>query len=199
LAVFGFGQPSAAEILGGDGGHVGFDVEDGGAVEHVDAADMEGWAVAAEQFDNSEADGVGAARGARGEDAVGAAVGGALADELKTFGAVEDPQDEQVGEAFDVLQSGGEFREDFEDAFGVVGDANAFGDGSGGRVGAADDSDGTWDKHGEIVVGLGSGKKGFGSCVWISVASTGGALVQDGDAVRAIRSGCLWGELIRCS
>lgn len=49
---FGFRQPAAAELFGGDAGHVGFDVEDRSAVEHVDSANVELSAIAMQQFNH---------------------------------------------------------------------------------------------------------------------------------------------------
>ena len=61
LSRFGFGEPSSAEGFCGDAGEIGLDVEDGGLVEHVDASDVELGVFAAEEFEDGEADGVGAA------------------------------------------------------------------------------------------------------------------------------------------
>jgi hypothetical protein len=58
---FGLGEPAATELLRGDTRHVRLDVEDRSSIEHVDAADVQQTTVAAEQFDNRERNGIGAA------------------------------------------------------------------------------------------------------------------------------------------
>ena len=73
---------------------------------------------------------------------------GGVPSNFESLGAVEDPQDEQVGEAFDVGKAGAELREDFEEAFGFVFGAGAFGDLLRVLVGAADVADGLGRKHG---------------------------------------------------
>ena len=141
-AGFGFGEPAAAEVFGGDAGEVGLDVEDGCAVEHVDAVDVKGGSLAAEEADGGEADWVWPARGAGGEDAVRAVVGGRVGGEVEAVDAVEGPEDVEVGEALDVGEAGGELGQEAEDAFGFVLRAEAFGDIGGGMVWADDVADG---------------------------------------------------------
>ena len=63
------------------------------------------------------------------------------------MGAIEDPQHEEVRKAFDVGESGGELRQDFESAFGVVLGAGAFGDLPCFLIGAFDVADGLWGEH----------------------------------------------------
>ena len=60
LASFGFGEPAATEPFFGDAGEIRLDIEDGGAVKHVDTADLENVTFAAQQFDRGERNGVGA-------------------------------------------------------------------------------------------------------------------------------------------
>jgi hypothetical protein len=146
-AGLGFGQPAAAYLLSWDAGKVGLEIENGGAVEHVETADVQGIAIAAEEFDDGESDGIWAARRAGGEDAVRAVVDGRSAEQLIIFGAVEDPDDEQVREAFDVGEAEGELREDFEDAFGFVLGAGTFWDLLSVVVGTFYVSDGLRGKH----------------------------------------------------
>jgi hypothetical protein len=147
-AGLGFGQPAAANLLSWDAGKVGLEIENGGAVEHVETADVQGIAFTAEEFDDGESDGIWAARGAGGEDAVWAVIDGRSAEQLIIFGAVEDPDDEQVREAFDVGEAEGELREDFEEAFGIVPGAWTFGDLLGVVVWTFYMSDGLGRKHG---------------------------------------------------
>jgi hypothetical protein len=125
---FGFRHPAAAQVLLGDAGQIRLDVEDRRSVEHVNAADVQGLTVATEEFDDGEGDGIGASRGSRREDSVRAVVDGRSAEQLESFGAVEDPEDEEVREAFDVSEAELEFREDCEDALSLVFGAGSFGD-----------------------------------------------------------------------
>ena len=125
---FGFRHPAAAQALLGDAGQIRLDIEDRSSVEHVDAPDVQGWTVATEEFDDREGDGIGAPGRPRGEDAVRAVVDGRSAEQLESFGAVEDPENEEVREAFDVSETGLEFRKDFEDTLGLMFGAGSFGD-----------------------------------------------------------------------
>jgi hypothetical protein len=151
-AGLGFGQPAAAEFFLRDVGKVGFDVEDGGAVEHVNAANVEGGAVAAEEFDVGEGDGIGTARRAGGEDAMRAVVTGRRGDEVVTLGLVEKPKDAEVREAFDVGEAGGEFGQDFQGAFDIVLRSKASGDIASLGVGGDGVSDRLRGEHGLILV-----------------------------------------------
>jgi len=164
---FGFGEPASAETFLGNAGKVGFDVEDGSAIEHVHAAHVQARAVAAEKFYRGQADGIGAAGGAGGEDAVGTVVAGWAGDEVVALGAVEDPEDDQVGKTFDVGEAWGEFRQDFEGALGLMLCAEAFGDVAGVGVGSEGASDGLGSEHGVIFA--------WGSVVprfWLLLASS---------------------------
>ena len=102
----------------------------------------------AEEFDDGESDGIGTARRAGREDPVGAVVDGRSAEQFVIFGAIEDPENEQVRKAFDVGEAECEFRQDFEDAFGIVLGARAFGDLLGVVVWTLNVSDGLRRKHG---------------------------------------------------
>ena len=145
---FGFGEPAAAELLGGDAGHVGLDVEEWGAIEHVEAADVEFGSVAAQEFDDGESDGIGAAGRAGGEDPVRAVVGGRGTEELVALGSVEGPDYEEVREAFNVRKARLEFGENIKDAFDVVLDAEAFRNGFGVSVRTSHMADGAGCEHG---------------------------------------------------
>jgi len=48
VACLGFGEPASAEFFFGDTGEIRFDVENGSAIEHIDATDVENGAFAAE-------------------------------------------------------------------------------------------------------------------------------------------------------
>ena len=108
-------------------------------------------AIAAEEFNDGESDGVGTPRGAGGEDAVRAIIDGRRAEQIESLGAVEYPEDEQVGEALDVGEAGGELRQDFEDAFRFVFGAGAFGDLFCVLVRASDVADGLGGEHWELI------------------------------------------------
>jgi len=153
FAGFGFGEPTATELIGGNAGHVGLDVEDRSAIEHVDAVNVELRTVAAEEFDDSEGNRVWTPGRARGEDAVGTIVGWRRAEEFVAFGAVESPDDEEMRKAFDVGEAGFVLGKDFEDALFVMLDAEAFGYGLGVRVWAANVTDGSGSEH-EIAAPL---------------------------------------------
>src|SRR5512146_2772248 len=83
LSLFRFCQPSSFQLLHRNARKIGLDVEDGGTVQHVDAADLEGSALAAEQFHCGQADRIGTIRRARGEDAVLTAIAGWLAEQFE--------------------------------------------------------------------------------------------------------------------
>src|SRR5579863_7513234 len=147
FARLSFRKPAAAEAFSRDAGHVGLDVEDGRAVEHIDSANVELGAVAAHQLDDGQRYGVGATRGARGEYAVRALVERGAADQFEAFRPIESPDDKEMREALDVGQARLEFGEDFEDAFRIMFCAEALGNGSGIGVGAAHEADGSGNEH----------------------------------------------------
>jgi len=148
VACFGFGEPTSEEFLLGDAGEIGLDVENGGAIEHIDATDVQGGAVAAKEFNGSEGDRVGAQWRAGGENAVAAIIGRWPRDQVKSLGAIELPQNDEVGEAFDVCKAGREFRENFQGTICVVLSAEAFGDLAWFFVWAGDKADGAGGEHG---------------------------------------------------
>jgi hypothetical protein len=127
-ARLGLGQPAAAQLRFGNTRQVGLDVEDGRAVEHVDASDVEPRPVAPQQLDDGEGDRVRPPRRAGGEDAVRSVVDGRHADEAVALGSVEDPEHEEVREALDVREPRLEVGPDVEDALGLVLRAGAFRD-----------------------------------------------------------------------
>src|SRR5260221_7425990 len=104
-------------------------------------------AFATEEFDDGEGDWIGTSGGAGGEDAVRAIVNGRRAEQVEPLGAVEEPQNEEMREAFDVGKAGFELREDFEDAFGIMFGVETFGNLLGAVVGSFGASDGLWGKH----------------------------------------------------
>jgi hypothetical protein len=114
---------------------------------------MQRWALAIEQLNDGESDWIGTTGRACGEYAVGPLVKRRAADEFKPFRPVEGPDYEEMGKAFDVREPKFELRENLEYAFGIVFCAEAFGNGLGVGVGAANKSDGSWSKHcGPVLV-----------------------------------------------
>jgi hypothetical protein len=135
------------EFFFGDAGEVRLDVEDGGAVQHVNASHVEVGAFAAEEFDGGQGYRVWTKWGTGGEDSVGTIVRGRCAEQVESLGAVELPDDDEMGEAFDVGEALFELGQDFEYAFGVVFSAETFGDVFGGGEGTADVADGAGGEH----------------------------------------------------
>src|SRR5437868_5333389 len=120
FACLGFGQPAAPKLVGGDAGHIWLDVQDGRAVQHVDAAHVQVGALAAEQADDCKADGVWAARRAGGKNAVRPVVEGRVAGQFKALRAVECPEHEQVREALDIEQPSLKLRQNAQNAFRLM-------------------------------------------------------------------------------
>lgn len=108
---------------------------------------MQGVPLAAEELDDGESNRIWTPRGTRSENAVRAIVDGRRAQQLESFGAIEDPYNEQVREALDVGEASCEFWQDFEDAFGFVFGAWTFGDLLGVVVGRLGVSDGLRGEH----------------------------------------------------
>src|SRR5579862_468443 len=92
FALLRFRQPSAAQLFGRDVRHVGLEIENGRAVEHIDSANMEIGAFTAEQAHDGEADWVGAPGRARGEHAVGCVIARRRADQFESLRAIELPE-----------------------------------------------------------------------------------------------------------
>src|SRR5690349_13605507 len=122
-------------------------MEDGRAVEHVDASNVQHSAVSAEEFNDREADRVGTSRGARGEDSMRPVIGRRRADQLDSIGAVEHPDDEEVREAFNVSETALKFRLNLKHAFGLMLRAQAFGNLLRARMRASDKSNRLWREH----------------------------------------------------
>jgi hypothetical protein len=78
---------------------------------------------------------------------VGTIVGRRLAEQFEAFRLAEFPEDVEVGEAFNIGETGLEFGKDLEGAFGLVFGAEAFGDFGFVFVGALDESDGFGGEH----------------------------------------------------
>src|SRR5579872_6881335 len=80
-----------------------------------------------------------------------AIVAGRHPAEIETFRPVEDPDDEEVREAIDVVQSVRKLREDLEHAFRLVPGAEAFRDLFGVGVRVPDESDWPWLEHHSVL------------------------------------------------
>ena len=89
-------QPAALDLILWHARKIRLDVEDGRAVEHVDAVHSQLRAVAAEQPHDSQADGIGTLGRARGEHAVRPIVQWRVRDEARTLSAMKDPDHDQV-------------------------------------------------------------------------------------------------------
>ena len=137
VSRLGLDHPSASQLFGGDAGQVWLDVEDRSSIQHVEAANVELDACAAKEFNDGQADRVRAARGAGSEYAVRAIVDGRSAEQFESLGAVELPEDEEVGEAFDVGEAEFKLGVDVENALGFMFYAETFGNLAGVFVGTA--------------------------------------------------------------
>src|SRR5438874_9791859 len=120
FACLGFGQPAATKVFGGDAGHIRLDVQDGRAVQHVDAAHVQVRALPAEQADDCKADGVWPARRAGGKNAVRTVVEGRVAGQFKALRAVECPEHKEVRESLDIEQPRLKLRQNAQNAFRLM-------------------------------------------------------------------------------
>jgi hypothetical protein len=149
---FGFGEPATAHFFCRNAGKIRLEIENWRLIEHVDAAHIKKIAIAAEKFDYSKPDGIRTARRARRKDSVRKRVDGRSADEIVSLGAVEEPENEEMREAFDVSKASFELRQDFEDAFGIVLRVQSLGNLFGVGVGSFGVSDWAWSEHGLILI-----------------------------------------------
>ena len=139
---FSFCKPATAEFFGGNAGKIRFEIEDGSAIQHVYATNVEIGFVSMKNLDRRQADWIRAARRTRREDAMRAAiVCGRMCDEIEIGGAIELPENEQMGKAFDVSQAGFELGKKSQNSFGIVPGVKAFGDLLGVGEGADDVTD----------------------------------------------------------
>jgi len=86
------------------------------------------WTVPAEEPDDREPDGIRALRRTSREDAMGSIVGWRIRDEFRTGCTIEDPENDQVREAFDVGQPRLQLRANVEHADGIVVRSQPLGD-----------------------------------------------------------------------
>ena len=112
----------------------GFDIEDRRTVEHIHAADMEHTALATEQFDDRQANGIWTFSRSRGEDTMGPVVARRHREQLEAGRPVEYPQDIEVRKALDVGETGLVMGRDLQRADGIVLGSWTFGDVLGLRV-----------------------------------------------------------------
>src|ERR1700674_1674967 len=89
---------------------------------------MQGTAFATEEFDDGESNRVWTSWRSGCENAVRTIVNGRSADQLESFGAIEYPQNKQMGKAFDVGEACFELRKNFESPLRIVFGAEPFGD-----------------------------------------------------------------------
>src|ERR1022692_5206026 len=75
LSCLSFGQPPAAQAFGWDTGQVGFDIENGCSIQHIDATNMQLAAFAVTQFHDGQANRVRTARRSGGKHAMRPIVG----------------------------------------------------------------------------------------------------------------------------
>lgn len=147
---FGFGEPAAAQFFFGNTREVGLEVENGCAVEHVDAAHMQIRAIAAEKFDCGQSNGIRTQWRSGRKHAVRPIVGRRGCGEFESLAAIKFPDDDQMGESLDVGEPGFEFGKDFEHAIGVVFRAETLGDVAGAFIGTTYEADGARSKHGAV-------------------------------------------------
>ncbi len=108
-------------------------------------------AFTAKEFDDREADGIGATRRTGRENAVRASVDGRSAEQFISFRAIEHPENEQVRETFNVGEAGFELRKYFERAFGLVLGTEPLGDFFGAGVWTLHVADGLRGEHGSMI------------------------------------------------
>jgi hypothetical protein len=89
----------------------------------VDAEDV---FVAAEEFDNGEAEGIGAKGGSRGKYAMRLIIGGRSPDQFEAVRTIKGPYDEEMRKSLDVGQPGLKFGQDLESPLGIVPGSKSF-------------------------------------------------------------------------
>ena len=111
--MLGFGEPATPQFLSWNTRKIWLDFQYGSALEHVEAANAKPSSIAAKQFNDRETNWIGATRGTSGKDPVGAIVDRWIADQFESVGPIENPEHDQVREAFYVGESGLKLRQDF--------------------------------------------------------------------------------------
>src|SRR5260370_15978793 len=96
---------------------------------------------AAQQFDHSEANGIGTARRPGGEYAVGLVVGRWSADQLEALGTIEGTNHKQVRKSINVGKAKFKFRQDIQRSFRLMPSSQALGNSSRVQVGTMNKSD----------------------------------------------------------
>ena len=86
-------------------GEIRLDIENGSSIHHVYAAYVKCSVLTSKQFHNSKAKRIWPVWRASGEDTMWPSVGWRRAEKLKSIGAVEFPDHEQVRETLDVGES----------------------------------------------------------------------------------------------
>jgi hypothetical protein len=89
-----------------------------------------------EKLNDGEPNGIGTSRGPSREDAMGPIIDRGRTHQLKSLRPIKHPENEEVGETFDVGEASFELGKDFEDAICVVFGAETFRDLLGAFVGS---------------------------------------------------------------
>lgn len=93
---------------------VGFDVQDRSALDHIDSGDFQNVPLSFMEPDDGHADQVRSVRTAGGENSSWFVIEWGAGDQVLHFGIVEGEENDEMGEAIDVLESFLELLEDFE-------------------------------------------------------------------------------------
>src|ERR1700727_1557720 len=99
------------------------------------------------QLHNSKTNRVGTAWGSSRKDSVGSIVNWRFANQIEVAGAVELPENKEVGESLNVDKPRLEFGQELEDTLGIMFRVQPLGNITGLVVGAAYESDGLGYKH----------------------------------------------------
>ncbi len=117
------------------------------------------------QLHDGKTNRVGTAGRASGKDSVGSIVEGRFADQIEVAGAMKLPEDEEVGESFNVDEPRLEFGQELEYTLGFMFRVQALGNLAGLVVGAAHESDRLGNKH-------------ISSCLRLPMIAAGGDLLD---------------------
>src|SRR5579871_2014711 len=149
LPCFGLCQPAAPQLLRGNAAQIGLNVQDRRAIQHVDSANVQVAALAAEQLKDSQANRIRPPRRPCREDPVRPVIRGRRTGQLEAAGAVELPEHEQMREALDISKPWLIFRKDLEHTLGCMLRTQSLGNCAGFVVRAADKSNWPGRKHRE--------------------------------------------------
>jgi len=99
---------------------VGFDVQDRSSLDHVDSGDLQNVSYPLPEPDDGQPDQVGPVGAAGGEDSSRFVIERGVGGQVLYFGIVEGEENDEMGEAFDVLEAFVELFEDFELALNSI-------------------------------------------------------------------------------